>query len=74
VSSPNTSKQIITKREIFITVHEISICIADKNGYTNGRQIRALEPSGNLTCQKPTMKLYKKMHQDHKASQVAWQI
>lgn len=70
-----TSKQIVTKREILSsTVYKISICVTDKNGYTNGRPIRALAPSGNFICQQPTSQLYKKTHWNHKASQVAWQV
>jgi len=70
-----TSKQIVTKREISpIKVHKISIRVTDKNGYTNGRPIRALATSGNFMWQQPTMQLYKKTLHNHKASQVAWQI
>ena len=72
---PKTSKRTITKREISsITVHKISVCVTDKNGYTNGRAIRALAPSGNFMCQQPTTQLYKNTHRNHKASQVAWQV
>jgi hypothetical protein len=70
-----TSKQIVTKREISsIKVRKISICVTDKNGYTNGRPIRALATSRNFMWQQPTMQLYKKTLRNHKASQVAWQV
>jgi len=69
-----TSKQIVTKREISIKVHKMSVHVTDKNGYTNGRPIRALATLGNFMWQQPTTQLYKKTLRNHKASQIAWQI